>query len=315
MDTRTKGKAVVVYNPLPIQREDIAEATLDYPEGTPGNVKVFGPDGKEAPCQVLSKTKNSLQLLFLASLPSMGLGCYDVQPAEEAMTLKPTLNTGSNFLENEYYKVVLNANGDVSSIVDKKQVKELLSAPARLEFLKEHPEYWPAWNMDWNDRKNPPVGFVDGSPKITLTENGPVRVTFRIERTGRNSVFVQYLRLSAGEAGKRIEFVNHIDWQSKGVSLKASFPLTVSNDLATYNLGMGTIDRPTNEEKKYEVPSREWFDLTDKSGSYGVSVLEDCKFGSDKPNDKTLRLTLLYTPVTNFYHDQATQDWGTHEIT
>ncbi len=43
--------------------------------------------------------------------------------------------------------------------------------------------------------------------------------------------------------------------------------------------------------------------------------MEDCKFGSDKPNDKTLRLTLLYTPTTNFYHDQATQDWGTHEFT
>jgi alpha-mannosidase len=123
------------------------------------------------------------------------------------------------------------------------------------------------------------------------------------------------LRLSTGEAGKRIEFVNHVDWQSKGVSLKASFPLTVSNDLATYNLGLGTIERPTNEEKKYEVPSREWLDLTDKSGTFGVTVLENSKYGSDKPNDKTLRLTLLYTPVTNFYHDQATQDWGSHEFT
>ena len=43
--------------------------------------------------------------------------------------------------------------------------------------------------------------------------------------------------------------------------------------------------------------------------------MQHCKFGSDKPNDNTLRLTLLYTPgVRNNYMDQATQDWGRHDI-
>ena len=153
--------------------------------------------------------------------------------------------------------------------MDKKQNKEILSSPARLEFQKEHPEYWPAWNMDWKDRKNPPVGYVDGTPKITLTENGLVRITLKIERSARNSVFVQNISLTAGECGKRIVFRNTIDWQSKGVSLKASFPLTASDTVATYNLGLGTIERATNNKKKYEVPSREWFDLTDKSGTFG----------------------------------------------
>lgn len=315
MDTRTTGKAVVVYNPLPIQREDVVEADISYPEGVPEFISVLDPDSKERPFQILGKTKFSIKILFLANLPSMGLTCFDVQTPKNAGAEKNTLITGVNFLENEYYKVVINTNGDVFSIIDKKLNKEMLSAPSRMEFLKEHPEYWPAWNMDWKDRKNPPIGFVDGSPKITLVEKGPVRVSFRIKRTGRNSGFIQYIRLAAGEAGKRIEFWNLVDWQSKGVSLKASFPLTASNNMATYNLGLGTFERPTNEEKKYEVPSREWFDLTDKSGNFGVSVLEDSKFGSDKPNDKTLRLTLLYTPVTNFYHDQATQDWGSHEFT
>jgi alpha-mannosidase len=44
-------------------------------------------------------------------------------------------------------------------------------------------------------------------------------------------------------------------------------------------------------------------------------VLTDCKNGSDKPDDKTLRLTLLRTPGTRGgYADQGTQDWGRHEI-
>jgi len=315
MDTRGEGKALVVYNPISVSREDVVEADVLFPEGTPEFIRVSGPDGNEVPFQVLSRTKVSFRILFLANVPSFGLACYHVWPSKTENELKSVLLTGSNFLENEFYKVTLNANGDVSSILDKKLNKELLSSPARLEFQKEHPEYWPAWNMDWKDRKIPPAGTVDGLPKITLTENGPVRVSFKVERTARNSVFIQNISLSAGESGKRIIFRNTVDWQSKGVSLKASFPFTASNDVATYNLGLGTIERATNNEKKYEVPSREWFDLTDKSGAYGITVLEDCKFGSDKPNEKTLRLTLLYTPVTNFYHDQATQDWGTHEFT
>jgi alpha-mannosidase len=315
MDTRGEGKAVVVYNPIAISRQDVVEAEMNYPEGAPDFIQVYGPDGNEVLSQIINKTKVLVKFLFIATVPSFGLATYHVVPSKKESEQKNSLLTGINLLENEFYKVVFNQNGDISSITDKKLNKEILNAPARLEFQKEHPEYWPAWNMDWKDRKNPPIGYVDGTPRITLTETGPVRITMKIERTARNSVFVQNISLTTGESGKRILFRNTVDWQSKGVCLKASFPLTANNPVATYNLGLGTIERATNDEQKYEVPSREWFDLTDKSGTFGVTVMEDCKFGSDKPNDKTLRLTLLYTPTTNTYHDQATQDWGTHEFT
>jgi alpha-mannosidase len=85
--------------------------------------------------------------------------------------------------------------------------------------------------------------------------------------------------------------------------------------MATYNWDIGTIERPTAEPKKFEVPSHQWIDLTDMSGEYGATVLTDSKNGSDKPNDHTLRLTLLRTPgVTGGYPDQATQDIGHHEF-
>ncbi len=315
MDTRTTGRPVVVYNPIAIPREDIVEAVIPYPDGSPDNISVFDPEGKEVPSQVIDHTKKALTILFPAKVPSFGLACYDIQPAKKPGMFKTGLVTGKNSLENEYYRIMINANGDISSIFDKKLNKEILSSPVRLAFQKEHPEFWPAWNMYWYDRKNPPVGYVDGIPEITLFETGPVRISFKIERSARNSRFTQYMFLCAGEAGKRIIIHNDVDWQSKGVSLKASFPLTAANNVATYNPGLGTIERSNNNEKKYEVPSREWFDLTDKTGTFGVTVMEDCKFGSDKPDDKTLRLTLLYTPETNAFHDQATQDWGSHEFT
>ncbi|NQV01617.1 MAG: alpha-mannosidase, partial [Bacteroidia bacterium] len=315
METLAEGIPVVVYNPLSLKREDVVEAKLNYPDGVPGYIHVYGPDGKEVLSQVTARTKTTIHLLFLAQVPSMGLACYDVRPAKKLSGLTSSLRAGRLSLENDSYRLLLSTDGDIHSILDKRLNKELLSGNMRLEFLKEHPRYWPAWNMDWDDRKEPPIGIVEGPAKTTLVENGPVRVTYKIERQARNSVFTQFVQLAAGEAGTRITIDNEVEWQSKGVSLKASFPLTAANDQATYNLGLGTIERPVNHPKKYEVPSREWFDLTDQSGSFGVTILEDSKFGSDMPNDSTLRLTLLYTPTSNEYHDQATQDWGTHAFT
>ena len=63
------------------------------------------------------------------------------------------------------------------------------------------------------------------------------------------------------------------------------------------------------------MPSHQWIDLTDASGEFGATILTDCKNGSDKPNDHTIRLTLIRTPGTRGgYADQGTQDIGHHEF-
>ncbi|MEA4841150.1 MAG: glycoside hydrolase family 38 C-terminal domain-containing protein [Bacteroidales bacterium] len=317
MNTQAEGRSVVVYNPVAKEREDVVTAELEYAT-LPLSVAVFDKTGKKVPTQMIERNGNKLKFLFLAKLPSCGITVYDVR--EVTPENKPAkLAITQNSLENEYYRVSLAPNGDILSIFDKKAAKELLSRPARLEFQQEQPNEWPAWNMDWKDRQKPPIDFMDKDAILSIVENGPVRVTLKIERKGRNSEITQLVSLAAGEAGKRLEVANKINWQSREVSLKASFPLTASNENATYNLGVGTILRGNNNAKKFEVPSKEWFDLTDKSGKYGVSILEDCKYGSDKPDNNTLRLTLLYTPKINdsgwsWLTYQSTQDWGIHDV-
>jgi alpha-mannosidase len=317
MDTQAKGTPIVVYNPLNIQREDVVEATVTFPNGTPKAVRVVGPDGREVPAQ-LSGSGDSAKVLFLAKAPSVGYAVYDVQSADSAPAAA-TLKVSESSLENARYRVTVNQNGDVAGIFDKSINKELLSSPIRLAFQTEHPFDWPAWNMDWEDQQKPPRGYVEGPAKIRIVENGPVRVALEISRQAEDSNFVQTISLAAGDAGNRVEFGNVIDWKAKEAALKATFPLTASNPQATYNWDIGTIQRGNNDPKKFEVASHQWFDLTDKSGAYGVTVLSDCKYGSDKPDDNTLRLTLVYTPGLGggngrSYSDQTTQDWGHHEF-
>jgi alpha-mannosidase len=318
LNTLGRGVSLVVYNPLNVAREDVVEAEVSFPEGVPKAVRVFSPGGAEVPAQVLGEKDGATKLLFLARAPSVGYAVYNVQPAESSPVTSALKVTDSS-LENARYRVTLNPDGDVSSIFDKAVGKELLSAPARLAFQTERPKDWPAWNMDWADQQKPPRGYVSGPAHVRVVERGPVRVAVEVERESEGSKFVQTIRLSAGDAGDRVEFGNVIDWKTEAAALKATFPLTASNPRATYNWDVGTIERANNDERKYEVPSHQWFDLTDRSGSYGVTVLSDCKNASDKPDDSTLRLTLLYTPGLGEgngrnYHDQTSQDWGHHQF-
>ena len=312
LNTQVTGKAVVVYNPVALQREDVVTAELSYAK-IPANVKVFDKDGNVVASQIISSKSNRLKIIFLAQLPSVGLAVYDVRETTEAPAAT-TMAVTNQTLENDYFKVTIDANGDIAGIFDKKALKEVLAKPASLQFQQERPSQWPAWNMDWNDRKNPPFDFMNQEVTVKIAEQGPVRVALEVTKKGQNSLITQIISLAAGEAGKRIEVCNKIDWQSKEVSLKAAFPTTVTNEFATYGLNTAAIQRTTNNDVKFEVPGRQWIDITDRPNNYGVSILEDCKYGSDKPDNNTLRLTLMYTPKANSYVYQGSQDWGIHDV-
>lgn len=310
LNTQVKGTAIAVYNPLNIAREDVVEASVSWPSGRPRGVRVFAPDGREVPAQ-LSNGK----VLFLAKAPSVGYVIYDVQESETPST-SAELKVTESLLENARYRVQIDQNGDVSSIFDKKIDRELLAAPHRLALSTDNPRQWPAWNMDFEDVQRAPRAFVSGPAKIRVVDQGPVRVAFEITRESGDSRFSQTISLAGGDAGNRVEFGNVVDWKTRETNLKATFNLTAQNKMATYNWDIGTIERPNAYDRQFEVASHQWIDLTDQGSSYGATVLTDCKYGSDKPDDHTLRLTLVRTPGTRGgYSDQGTQDWGRHEFT
>ena len=313
LDTQGPGTPFVVYNSLNIPRQDVVEANVTFPGGAPQAVRVVGPSGKEVPAQVDEANGGTAKIVFVAQVPSVGYAVYDVQPAE-SVAASSQLSVSESSLENARYRVKIDENGDVSSIFDKKLGRELLSAPIRLVILRDNPEHWPAWNMDFDDEQRAPRTIVGGPASIRVVERGPARVAVEMTHEEENSRFTQTVRLAAGDAGNRVEFADSIDWMAKEANLKVEFPLAVSNEMATYNWDMGTVQRPNENERQFEVATHRWIDLTDKSGSHGVTILTDDKVGSDKPNDHTLRLTLMRTPGTRGgYKDQGTQDWGHHE--
>ena len=321
LDTQGTGVPIVVFNPLSAARRDPAEATVRFGGAAPASVMVTDAStGREVLSQVLSRTGNDATILFLAEMPSIGYKVFHVSPSGDRSRYRdqvPLPGTGlevtATSLENNRLAVKIDRNGDIASIYDKDAKRELLSAPIMLEMRDNLSPPWPAWEVLYDTVRAPAREYV-ARPTIRIVERGPVRVALEITRQAAGSTFVQQVRLTDG--GDRLDIVNDVDWKSPNSLLKASFPLTATNAKATYDLGLGTIDRSGNEPEKYEVPAQKWAGITDVSGAFGTAILNDAKYGWDKPADNTLRLTLIHTPrPVNGYTYQSSNDLGRHHFT
>jgi alpha-mannosidase len=89
---------------------------------------------------------------------------------------------------------------------------------------------------------------------------------------------------------------NEVNWLTDGTLLKMGFPLTCGNANATWDLGIGTIQRPNMTNQKYEVPGQQWADMTSTDGMYGMSIVTNCKYGWNKENTNKINLTLIHSP-------------------
>lgn len=313
-DPTRASEIITVFNPLSIEREDVVEAEVALGTSAAAAFEAIAPDGRAVPCQVLDRGDRRTRVAFLARVPSVGFQVYEIRGSTAPIPSSHELSVTANSLQSDRWTVQLNPDGDIEQIFDRRAGRGLLRRPAGLVLLRDAPSQWPAWNMDWRDLAAEPYARVSGPAQVKIVENGPVRVALEVTREAAGSRFTQTIRLAAGEAGDRVEVSNVVDWYTRDTCLKADFPIAIANPIATYNWGLGTIERGNNDPKKYEVPSHQWFDVTATNGSYGISILEDCKYGSDKPADDHLRLTLLRTPTANSYGDQATQDHGRHEF-
>lgn len=316
MDTRTNGTPVLLYNALGYEATDVVEVTIAA-SGYPQQVTVVDHLGHRVEAQPLGYADGKLRLLIEATVPANGYAVYDVQLSGVSKRA-PAKPEAAEAIENSRYRLTLNASGDIVSLVDKRSDKELVETgkAIRLALFTENESYaWPAWEVLKKTVDAEPVSIGE-AVTIQLVEEGALRKTLCVEKQYGASHFRQYIRLYEGALADRIDFFNEVQWQTTNALLKAEFPLAIANRTATYDLGVGTIVRGNNRDNAYEVYAQQWADLTDRSGDYGVTILNDCKYGWDKPDDHTLRLTLLHTPKTDRgYPYQDHQDFGYHTFT
>lgn len=214
MDTRTAGHPLVVYNPVAAERDDIAEATLALPADT-RSVIVRDADGATClPSQIVSHEGNRIGFVFGCRMKPMSMEVFDVEPSAEPEQAPAELKVDGRTLENACYRVVIARNGDIESIFDKRLGRQLLTAPARLEFLHESPRQWAGLE---HGLERPPPGArgVHGRERRRAHRRAGTRARDAgSEPSGPGFAHRATHIARSGEAGRRIEVDTGIDWQS-----------------------------------------------------------------------------------------------------
>lgn len=317
MNTAVKGTPVLVYNHVTAANNGIATVDIEIPEGY-RSVDVSGPDGKMVKSQIIARDGNKVTVAFAGYVPSMGLSVYDFRPSRKAEARSAALKAAGNTIENRIYKLTVNADGDICSIIDKRYGKEIVRQGEAFgyDFFPDNvSEAWPAWEILKSVVDSTPEK-VNGDVKVSVEECGALRAVLKVERKHAGSSFVQRIVLTDGATDERIDIVNDVDWNSRRSLLKATFPVSFEAEEATYDLGMGHVRRGVNTLTAYEVVAQQWADMTAEDGSYGVTIMNDSRYGWDKPDGHTVRLTLFHTPsAIKECTEQQTQDFGKHTFT
>jgi len=301
--------AIVVNNPTQYRQKRNVEAVIRVKRNCM-NIAVFDKKQREVPSQVINKYGKQLTIVFQADVEPFGYRVYQVTPASEPCKIKTDLSVTKHSMENEKYKLILNKNGDIAYLYDKKLGRQIIDKPIKMALLHDVGQLsYPSWEIRKEDIDKEPYCYAN-TPKFTIVENGPARVAIKVSREAEYSTIDQIISLSAG--GEYVEVNNIVNWKTRRTMLKATFPLAAHNENAAYDIGVGVIERPTNTDTLYEVPAQKWADISDSNENFGVSIFSDSKYGWDKPNDNTLRLTCIHTPSGAFTKDarQDLQDIG-----
>ncbi|MFK0403883.1 alpha-mannosidase [Microbacterium sp. NPDC090225] len=209
-------------------------------------------------------------------------------------------------LENEHLRVVLDADGLISSLRVRATGRETIPAGERgnlLTLYRDTPTAWDAWDIDEHYRRHA-VELTDAVAIEVVAH--PTAGVVRIEREVGTSRITQILTLAAGSPSLDIETI--VDWHERQKLLKLGFPLDVHSDRAASEIQFGHVHRPTHtntswDVARFETVAHRWVHVGEPG--FGVAIANDSTYGHDitrSPREgggtaSTVRLSLLRAPL------------------
>jgi alpha-mannosidase len=284
---------------------------LINPNSHPLRTLVFIPDSFHLEPPYGSQPTEGGFLIHADELPP-----YSILPLNGRGFQLHDLDISPRHLENDFLRVALNDAGDIVRIYDKEFARDVLPPGAVAnQFLafEDRPKAWDAWDIEiYYDDK---VWLAEPAESITVVEDGPLRATLEIRRRMLHSRYTQ--RISLCHFSRRLDFETRIEWQEKHILLKVAFPVDVLTPTATYEVQWGHVERPSHRNTswdwaRFETAAQKWVDVSE--GDYGVSLLNDCKYGHDiqdaAPGGAIMRLSLLRSATL----PDPLADQGEHEF-
>lgn len=195
--------------------------------------------------------------------------------------------------ENVFFRLTLDEKGRITSFFDKSASREIVKCGEFLNSFcayEDEPYQYDAWEIsDYYKSKPYPL---DTNAEITPIYDG-TRAGFKVVKKYMSSTISQNIWLYS--QNPRVDFETEIDWHQKHQLLKIEFPFDVHTNEATYEIQFGHVKRPTHsntswDNARFEVCAHKWVDISENG--YGVSLLNDCKYGFSAEGS-TLSLTAL----------------------
>ncbi|OME90803.1 MULTISPECIES: alpha-mannosidase [Paenibacillus] len=193
-------------------------------------------------------------------------------------------------IENDKLIVRFDQNGAIISILDKLEAREVIQQGHLGNDLRVYHDDGDAWDFrhDYSANLGMPLVLND----IRELRDGP-RTGLVFDFNYGESTLTQTVVLTEGS--RRIDFETTVDWRENGKMLRTSFPVHIRTDQVHCEIQFGSLSRPTHRNTmwdfaKDEICAHQWIDLSEPD--YGVSLLNDCKYGHRAINN-VLDLHLL----------------------
>lgn len=236
-------------------------------------------------------------------------------PALSSSSLRATkfngewLNCNGNNIETPFYKAVLNDDGSIASLIDKKQDRQWVDGDFnKLKIYTDHPGNYDAWDIlpNYKDKQIE----INVKEKLALAELDGECATFKTVLSTEKSTWTMFIRFFRRSCG--IEVENIVDWNEKHKLAKAEFDCNVLTRKALCDTSAGFIERDTHknttwQQARFETCHHKWADLSETDG--GIAIINDGKYGIGF-DENTMSLSLLRATI----RPDVTSDMGQHNF-
>ncbi len=200
-------------------------------------------------------------------------------------------------VETNMLRIRFDENWLIESIYDKQNDRELIRKGEKANEIRvypDHPDIYDAW--EWQEYSLDEYKVITDITSVEIVDDG-ARRGIKLTRPFMNSVFTQTIWFYDDIA--KIDFETVANWQNHHQMVKATFPVDIHSDKATYDIQYGNLERPTHKNTswdtaRFEVCAHKYADLSE--GGYGVALMSDCKYGYDI-HDGLMQLSLFKTPT------------------
>ncbi|MGA3325120.1 MAG: polysaccharide lyase family protein, partial [Terriglobia bacterium] len=251
---------VLVFNPLSWQRSSLVEMDLDK------GLELWDLATNQAVSyEVLSTGPAYHHVRFLAQdVPSVGYKAYAMRAAQEKAPALSSTSEGG--LENQYYRVVLDAeSGAVKSVFDKELNKELVntSSPYRFDqyLYVTGADRLPNRAVQYSSVAPVPEFSIHGagSGRLVSVTHQPFGVVARLESQGVNTPQIA-TEVILFNGQKKIEFINRVHKTEVYTkeSVYFAFPFALEHPQFRYEIQNGFVD-PGRDQ--LPGAGKEWFSV------------------------------------------------------